>query len=124
MKPITIKAGYLVVAEGSDAWGRKRGEDTFNMTAIPDKDGEIGLVCKDEETYHPLERYNDDLRYGHTTILKVYGGAPNKFALRNTTEGRELLWERPAPEPVIPTKEMTVAEIEAQLGHKVKVVGE
>jgi len=108
-----IKAGYLLVCECED-----NGEK-FNMTVnmgkvrriFADHDTEE-LVCysltgKSPEHYWPVAEWGDGLRYtGARTykILAVYGYTYPALALKNSTEDRELLWERKAkpeekPEP-------------------------
>jgi hypothetical protein len=63
---------------------------------------------KDKLTYGILK---DDCK-----ITKVYSRANNRNAHKLSTEGRKLLWERKE------VKEMTIAEIEKELGYPIKVV--
>ena len=68
--------------------------------------------------------YSDDLTRGdHSpyTIAKVYKSTAPTIERLFDDKYLELIWERPKEEPV---KEMTVAEIEKELGYKIKVVAE
>lgn len=72
--------------------------------------------------YMPLSDYNNDLTdidgLAEYDITKVYGRSNNKNnAISLETANRTLLWEREEQ------KEMTLAEIEAELGYKIKIVG-
>ena len=65
--------------------------------------------------------YSDDLKsigWPELDIIKVYGYTEYAYdSFRIRTEDRPLLWQREE------RKEMTLAEIEAELGYKIKIVG-
>ena len=66
--------------------------------------------------YRCLRTVNEDLSYDHTKIVKVYRSS--ELGLLTSCEviqNRFLLWEDNM-------KEMTLADIERALGHKVKIV--
>ena len=66
------------------------------------------------------KRYNDDLThsvYDNLHIVKVYISTGYTLDTMLSNRSLTLIWERKEP-----VKEMTVAEIEKQLGHKVKIV--
>lgn len=102
-----IKAGYLLVLKNEDD-GRE-----FNTTVVPAKgwvpgplgalfgmravkDGDLAC-CGDGEYWH-LTCFNDNLEEEHAGcgVVRVYGYAPPALLLSNTTDDRELLWEREA----------------------------
>lgn len=130
-----IKAGYLLRVRYTPAEGE---EKVIHMTGVPvkgfdvppmvkllagftaggalkgAKDGDLGL-CGDGE-YWPLA---SQLASTNKKIEAVYGYTFGRNLLSNTTEGRELLWESSASEE---PEKMTLAEIEAKLGHPVEIV--
>lgn len=90
------------------------------------RNGEKYFLCAgtlmSENLYTIVKRFRNDLThesYRDIDIMKVYKTSgclfSNVFANSNLT----LIWERKEE----PYKEMTVEEIEKQLGHKVKIVG-
>lgn len=124
-KKADIKAGYLLVV--------KNGDKEFNMTVAPVKasttpifvrliwgnvvtaDGD--LACYGVDHWWPMSLFNNDLetRMGDQ-VVAVYGYTAPKGILANSTDERELLWERDD------TKRMTVAEIAEALGYPVEIV--
>lgn len=124
-----IKAGYLLVCECED-----NGEK-FNMTVnmgkvrriFADHDTEELVCCslsgKSPEHYWPVAEWGAGLRYaGMRTykILAVYGYTYPALALKNSTEDRELLWERKAkPEEKPEPKKRRAFKV----GDKVRVIG-
>ncbi len=138
-----IKAGYLLRVKDE----RKNTE--YNMTVVPATGYEPSVIyqllfdlkshpdghlaCCGGGEFWSLDYFKDNLEF--TTggffckVIAVYGYAPAKFLLDNSTECRELLWERqeakaPAEEENTPVKKMTVEEISAALGYAVKVLTE
>lgn len=76
---------------------------------------------KQGEIIHKYRLFSDlteDLQFtdGSGRIIKVYRPTdPHDLTTLNAIQDKYLIWEDN-------TKEMTVAEIEAKLGHKVKIV--
>lgn len=104
-----IKAGHLLVVKNKDT------DEEFNMTVVPAKgwrpspfaafllpdvicteDGD--LACCGGGEYWPLACFDDNLREktSDCVVVRVYGYTMPAQLLSNTTEGRELLWEREA----------------------------
>lgn len=110
MKKEDLKLGMVVEVEELD------GIVSLCMI-LPNIDGGIGI--SGEEYWTPINQFNDELinPYG-SKINKVYGLCHNKFAYRLSSIDRKLLWERKKP------IEMTVGEIEKELGYPIKVVKE
>lgn len=68
------------------------------------------------QQHRSLATVNNDLTYGNTKIIKVYRCTdPGLLTSCDVVQSKYLYWEDD-------TKEMTVAEIEKALGHKVKIV--
>ena len=66
--------------------------------------------------YRYLSDVRDDLSYANTKIVKVYRcDEPGLLTSCDVVDNRFLLWED--------VKEMTLADIERELGYKVKIVG-
>lgn len=63
-----------------------------------------------------IDKYNDDY-----TIDKVYHSSAHTLNEYFKDNCLTLIWERPKEEPV---KEMTVEEIEKELGYKVKIIAD
>lgn len=82
-----IEAGYLLKIKDDDG-------STYNMTVIPNDDGELGCDCPQEGRYWPLSRFGKKLRYDESAIVAVYSGTCNRLLLANTTEDRVQLWSR------------------------------
>lgn len=103
-----IKAGHLLVVKNKD-----NGKE-FNMTVVPAKGVRLGiwgvlfgaradtkdgdLACCGDGEYWPLACFDDNLREktSDCVVVRVYGYTTPAQLLSNTTEGRELLWEREA----------------------------
>ena len=74
--------------------------------------------------YMSLSSYNDELMleksYEELDIMKVYSvGISISWLLSDKKSMKfKLIWERNEP------KEMTIAEIEKELGYKIKIVGD
>jgi hypothetical protein len=134
-----IKAGYLLKVKDTETG------ETFNMTVvptieckpsflaellgvIPHAEGDLAVCCPGENWWG-LPDFDDDLVQDGTCcyqVVAVYGYTAPKFLLDNSTEERELLWEREEEQPTEDTqpevKKMTVAEIAEALGHPVEIV--
>lgn len=110
MKKEDLKVGMVVEVEENDG--------TVSLCMILPNDR--GGICVSGEVYwNDVESFNDNLiNCCGTKINKVYGLCANKYACVLDTDRRKLLWERKEP------KEMTVAEIEKELGYSIKVVKE
>ena len=80
------------------------------------------MIVQENENYNRLNHINEDLTNNCNEIydiMEVYGFNFYNFkALRVSTEDRKLLWKREDK------KEMTISEIEKQLGYPIKVVKE
>lgn len=63
----------------------------------------------------------EGIKYDDMTIDKVYKSTAHTLKEYFEDCNLELIWERPKEEPI---KEMTVAEIEKELGYKVKIKSE
>ena len=103
-----LKVGYLVEF--------RRNEEHYIV--MPDLSDKLTLVG--EGGYNGLSHYGCDLKnnlYSELDIVRVWG-RPSKHMslLKCETKDRELLWERDN------RKEMTVAEIEKELGYSIKIV--
>ena len=110
IRDIEIKDGYLLVV--------KTGDEIHNMTVISSmfpNDGDLGCVTPHKHWW-PVKNFNEHGVYNDSKVIAIYGRTNNRFLLDNSTEERELLWERKEP------KKMTVAEISAALGHDVEIV--
>lgn len=100
------------------------------------RNGEKYLVmlnpdCKDKELinfkggYMPLSNYNNELMLKKFNkgfdIVKVYSVGSSIYWLLSDKERMEfkLIWKREEE-----TKEMTVEQIEKELGYKIKIVGD
>lgn len=108
-----IKAGYLL--EVKVPW---EGAEPFYVTVLPSHhyDGaDLGCCCPGKY-WCPVDKFYDGRA---NEILRVYGPTSNQHLLDNTTEDRELLWERPEEPKAV---EMTAAEISEKLGYEVKIV--
>lgn len=141
-----IKAGYLLRVKDTDE------NREFNMTVIPckaadpdvafiakllgdnsvsDKDGD--LACNNPgKDWWPIKHFENNMETpsGMYRVMAVYGYAPPRTLMDNSTEDRELLWEREeAAEPtegeknVAPVK-MTMAQIQKALGYEVELAEE
>lgn len=90
-------------------------------------DGSRGMYLNNRFTglkhFTSICTYTDTLecKYEGKTINKVY--TSHSFYLNSYFEDRNLtlIWERPKEEPV---KEMTIEEIEKELGYKVKIISD
>ena len=106
-----LRTGDVVVTKGG--W---QGVVLLNTAS-----GDIIKWFKDEygniiQKYRSLSSVHNDLTYGTSKITKVYR-SPELGLLTScdVVQDRFLLWENNM-------KEMTIAEIERALGHKVKIV--
>jgi hypothetical protein len=105
-----LKIGYLI--EYRD------GERAIIMPTTTEL---IATDCKG--VYMDLKNYRDDLTYNakiadqtRYDIVAVWGWSCLKSGTLNTsTEGRTLLWEEGR-------KQMTIKEIEAELGYRIRIV--
>ena len=105
MKKSDLKTGMIVRFRNGLS-----GLVNFNET-----DREIKVT---NEAYVSINAFQDDLTYNSTPIydiMRVY----NYIDEYRTAAGYECIWKRKEE-----TKEMTVKEIEKELGYKIKIVGE
>lgn len=81
----------------------------------------LNNAFRNDHAYTSISAYTDTLEFGGKTVVKVYKS--NALTLRDYFEDSKLtlIWERKKEEPI---KEMTVAEIEKELGYKVKIKAE
>lgn len=106
-----LKAGYVVEQRNGNL-----------KMVMPYGDGGICTIEYNGMYDHQLDdSYTDNLKsvdWPELDIIKVYGYTEYaNDSLRIRTEDRPLLWQREE------RKEMTLAEIEAELGYKIKIVG-
>lgn len=106
---IEIKEGYLLVVKTKD--------EIHNMTVTTNSRDQLACVTPPKH-FWSLCRFDEDGHYWDSEVVAIYGRAPSKFMLDNSTADRDLLWERKE------TKKMTVAEICAALGYDVEIVKE
>ena len=106
---IEIKDGYLLVVKTKD--------EIHNMTVVSNSRNELACVTPPKH-FWSLARFNEDGLYWDSEVVAIYGRAPSKFMLDNSTTDRDLLWERKE------VKKMTVAEICKELGYDVEIVKE
>ena len=110
-----LRTGMIVTLRNGDRYMVFRGIQT-NYT------NEDVLVCPDETGWTRLESYNEDMtqkenRNDLFDIMEVWeADYPLYFMSSNKEDHYFLIWEREEP------KEMTMAEIEAALGYKIKIV--
>lgn len=89
-----------------------------NFAMVLPTDG-YQLCVSGEGTWFPLERFDEDLCYDTSKVVKVWGLTTPRLARHITSENRDLLWERE-----IPKVEMTIEQIERRLGFEIKIVKE
>lgn len=107
---IEIKDGYLLVC--------KQEEKTFNMTVLSNKEDDLCCVSP-KVHWFPVNHFNSQGVNTHSEDIQVqaiYGRTRSMHLLDNSTEYRELLWERKEP------KKMTVKEISDALGYDVEII--
>ena len=105
-----LKAGYVVEQRNGNL-----------KMVMPYGDGGICIIEYNGVYGRLLDSsYSDDLKaigWPEFDIIKVYGYTEYAHeSLRICTEDRPILWQREE------RKEMTLAEIEAELGYKIKIV--
>ena len=106
-----LKTGDVVVSKGG--WQGVVLRGTACGDVIKWFKNEYGEII---QKYRSLCFLNNDLTYGDTKIVKVYRCNDARLLTScDVIQDRFLLWEETV-------KEMTVAEIERVLGHKVKIV--
>lgn len=92
----------------------------FLVMLNPDCEGR-DLICF-SGAYMRLSEYTNTLEYPNSDydIVKVFtvGESIGWLFLNKNGLNYKLIWERNEP------KEMTIAEIEKELGHKIKIVGD
>ena len=112
MKKKDLKTGDVVVSKGG--WQGVILRDTACGDVVKwfkNSSGEI--ISK----YRRLIDVDEDLTYSDTKIVKVYRCTePGLLTSCEVINDRFLLWED--------VKQMTLAEIERELGYKVKIVGD
>lgn len=72
-----------------------------------------------EEGYILMDSYDEDLNhdfYENYTIMKIFKPTGHSLRSKFIDKHLELIWERE------PAKEMTKAEIEKELGYKIKII--
>ena len=134
-----IKAGYLLRVKD------EKEDKEFNMTVVPAvayNPHPLAVICFDAKPapaghlaccgagdFWPINHFTDDLecRNYPAKVIAVYGYTHPKGLLDNSTEDRELLWERkeaeePVEESPAATVKMTKAEICEKLGFEVEIV--
>lgn len=108
MKKSDLKVGYVVKFRN-------------NEIGIIMQTNQGSIIIQKDETYNKFNFFSEDLTNinGDYDIMEVYGFT-NKYytALRISKEDRKLLWKRKDK------KEMTISEIEKELGYPIKVVKE
>lgn len=104
-----LRSGYLV--EIADNRKCLVVEDYFGLS-LCDTENLFRIITKKDTKLKDSSQSNN--RY---SILKVYGH--QTFSNQDTIYGRELLWEYKEPK-----KELTIEEIEKELGYKIKIVGD
>ena len=106
-----LKTGDVVISKGG--WQGVVLRGTACGDVVKWFKNEYGEVIS---KFRSLSTINSDLTYGTSRIVKVYRCTePGLLTSCDVIQSRFLLWEDT-------TKEMTVAEIERALGHKVKIV--
>lgn len=100
---------YLVVTRDGTKW------------LVAQSTEEKVLVNDDMNMWISFYDYNDDLTLScspHLDIMKVYGLSKYPtYSLCYDRSDRNLIWEREE------VKEMTLKQIEKELGYKIKIVG-
>lgn len=100
---------YLVVTRDGRKW------------LVAQSTKEKVLVCNDNDIWISIDDYNSDLTIEnapHLDIMKVY--SCSRYAscsLHCDRCDRDLIWEREE------VKEMTLEQVEKELGYKIKIVG-
>lgn len=102
-------------------------EDLKTGMRVEDRNGEIKIVSvgissddafiNSRGIYIYMSSYSSDLinyNYNEFTIVKVYDAPEGRKVFNDLYKG-ELLWQRDE------TKELTMAELEKELGYKVKI---
>lgn len=107
---IEIKDGYLLVVKTKD--------EVHNMTVVTSKVRDMLGCVTPKRHYWYVDLFNENGVFCDSEIIAIYERTNNSDLLDNSTEGRELLWERKEP------KKMTVAEICKALGYDVEIVKE
>lgn len=111
MKKSDLKTGMVV---------QTRTGDNFLVMSNPDCE-DRDLICF-SGSYMSLKDYTDTLEYPNSDydIVKVFtiGRSISYILSEKDLLKFELIWERDEP------KEMTVGEIEEELGFKIKIVGD
>lgn len=107
-----LKTGDVVVSRGGWQGVVLRGTDCGDI--IKWFKNEFGEII---QSYRSLSFVNTDLTYNTSKIVKVYRCTDNPGLLTScdVVQSKYLYWEDT-------TKEMTIAEIERALGHKVKII--
>ena len=108
MKKSDLKVGYVVKFRN-------------NEMGIIMQTNQGLIIIQKNETFNNFYFLNEDLTNENKDydIMEVYGFTDrNHTALRISTKDRELLWKREDK------KEMTISEIEKELGYPIKVVKE
>lgn len=112
MDKYCLNTGDVVLSSKGSYGIVLRGTSVGNLIKwFKNKQGEIIHKYRNLETIRDMQ-FTD----GSGRIIKVYRPTdPHDFTTLNAIKDEYLIWEDN-------TKEMTVAEIEAKLGHKVKIV--
>ena len=121
MKKSDLKTGYIATLRNGRNGVVFIGVDTIER-------GQVDCIVNEStNSWNDLSNFNDDLthkRFSELDIMKVEKPY-HPYCLQNlnirysfASKTRELLWERDS------VKEMTVADVEALVGCKVKIVKE
>lgn len=114
-----IRTGYLLVMKNV------RTDEVYAVTTQYNDEDQLGCCGLNQIDWFPVSSLTPELEHktfvgtDNSIVMEVYGRTTNARMLDNSTAKRQLLWKR-EPE----TKQMTVKEIEAKLGHKVEIVAE
>lgn len=95
-------------------------KDGERMICI-DNNGKLVLMNLNGENYLSVEKMDDDMSYpmwcDYCTIMKVFAPQTTLNECKNT---EDIIWERQKAK----AKEMTLAEIEKEIGYPVKIIKE
>lgn len=75
------------------------------------------LAVSGPTIWNDVRKFDENFTYAHRSILEVWGLSFARSGRKLSTEDRELLWSREEED----IQEMTIAEIEAMFGKKMKV---
>jgi translation initiation factor 2 beta subunit (eIF-2beta)/eIF-5 len=111
MKKSDLKTGYKVKTKNGINWVVIKDVETMMY-------GHQSLLLAKEGGFEIGDLYNDDLTFARNdeySIVEVFENR-NSSSILNPKEKGKLLFKRETP------KEMTVEEIEKELGYKIKII--